>query len=331
VVLTGDFSGTMNFRYQEQPSLVSAGSNDVFVVRLSAAGTWTMAARAGSAPDERGFALALDAAGNAVVTGFIGGPAAIGSSSSINTSSFGSTTLTRVGLADVFVARLSPAGQWTQAVQAGGPGYEAPSAIVVDAAGNATVVGFFGLDYNATPPPSGYPISFGSTTLASAGQEDLFVARLNQNGQWQQALAAGGQLNDYGIAAALAPNGDVTVGGGYTGSATFAPLFLSNGSSSNVTSAFVARLGGLPAAARAATPAEVFTLSPNPATTQVRLTWPEASAALRPVQVLDGLGREVRRQELPARAQSAALDVASLAPGLYLVRCGAATARLVVE
>jgi hypothetical protein len=290
-----------------------------------------MAARAGSAPDERGLALALDAAGNAVVTGFIGGPSAVGNSGTINTSSFGSTTLTRVGLTDVFVARLSPAGQWTQAVQAGGPGYEAPSAIAVDAAGNATVVGFFGLDYNATPPPAGYPISFGTTTLASAGQEDLFVARLNRNGQWQQALAAGGQLNDYAIGVALAPNGDVTVGGGYTGTATFAPLFLSNGTSSNVTSAFVARLGGLPAAARAATPAEVFTLSPNPATTQVRLTWPEASAAPRPVQVLDQLGREVLRQELPARATTAALEVAGLAPGLYLVRCGAATGKLVVE
>ncbi|WP_460504307.1 hypothetical protein, partial [Hymenobacter agri] len=45
VVLTGDFNGTMTFRNQEQPSMVSAGSNDVFVVRLSAAGTWTMAAR----------------------------------------------------------------------------------------------------------------------------------------------------------------------------------------------------------------------------------------------------------------------------------------------
>ena len=327
VVLTGYFNGTMSFRYQNLPYMVSAGSNDVFVVRLSAAGTWTQAARAGSAPDERGVALALDAAGNAVVTGTMGNV----STAPGGTSSFGSTTLTGLGRADVFVARLNPAGQWTQAVQAGGVGYEAPSGIAVDGAGNATVVGFFGLDANPTPPPAGYPISFGSTTLAGAGQEDLFVARLGRNGQWQQALAAGGPLNDYGIAVALAPNGDVTVGGGYTGSASFTPFFLSNNTSTAVTSAFVARLGGLPAAARAATPAEVFTMAPNPATAHVRLSWPEAAATVRPVLVLDNLGREVRRQELPARATSASLDVAGLAPGCYLVRCGAAVGRLAVQ
>ncbi len=75
----------------------------------------------------------------------------------------------------------------------------------------------------------------------------------------------------------------------------------------------------------------MFTLAPNPATAQVRLSWPEASAAPRPVLVLDGLGREVRRLLLPARATSAALDVAGLAPGFYVVHCGPAAARLVVE
>jgi hypothetical protein len=39
----------------------------------------------------------------------------------------------------------------------------------------------------------------------------------------------------------------------------------------------------------------------------------------------------MRRLELPARATSAAVDVRGLTPGFYLVRCGAATGRLVVE
>ena len=94
---------------------------------------------------------------------------------------------------------------------------------------------------------------------------------------------------------------------------------------------FVARIGGLVTATRAATPAEIFTLAPNPATAQARLTWPEATAAPRLVLVLDGLGRTMRQQVLPARATSAALDVQGLAPGLYLVRCGTATSRLAVE
>jgi hypothetical protein len=57
----------------------------------------------------------------------------------------------------------------------------------------------------------------------------------------------------------------------------------------------------------------------------VRLTWPKASNT---VQVIDVLGREVRHQQLPAHAIEAVLDITGLVPGLYMVRCGAATSRL---
>ena len=86
-----------------------------------------------------------------------------------------------------------------------------------------------------------------------------------------------------------------------------------------------------PLVTRTAAPAEAFSLAPNPAAATVRLTWPEANAAARPVRLLDALGREVRQQELPARATTATLDVAGLVPGLYLVRCGSITKRLQVE
>ncbi|MEL5992637.1 hypothetical protein [Hymenobacter segetis] len=328
IVVTGWFYGNMRIEAPNPFILVNAGTGgaDVFVARLNAAGQWTQAVRAGGPTSDQGQALALDAAGNVVVAGIITTTAPGG------TVGIGSTTLTGAGGSDVFVARLSPTGQWFQAVQAGGPGSDVPRSVAVDAAGTATVVGYFGLDSTPTPPPMGHPISFGNTTLASAGRQDLFVARLSTAGQWTQAVAAGGQLDDYALATTLAPNGDVTVAGAITGAARFAPLTLS-GNSPN-SSAFVARLAGLATATRAALPAEIFTLAPNPTghgPAQVRLAWPEATAAPRPVLLLDNLGRTVRRQELPARATTATLDVQGLVPGLYLVRCGTATSRLVVE
>ena len=60
----------------------------------------------------------------------------------------------------------------------------------------------------------------------------------------------------------------------------------------------------------------------------MHLSWAAASAATRPVQLFDALGREVRHQLLPARTRAATLDVAGLAPGLYVVRCGPAASRL---
>ena len=45
----------------------------------------------------------------------------------------------------------------------------------------------------------------------------------------------------------------------------------------------------------------------------------------------DALNRVVRRAALPAQATALTLDVTGLAPGVYTVRCAAATARLLVE
>ncbi|MBF9222567.1 T9SS type A sorting domain-containing protein [Hymenobacter ruricola] len=296
---TADFGATI---------LTSAGGPDAFVARLNPSLQWTQAVRAGGADNDFGMALRLDAAGNVVLAGYFNGSAA-----------FGATALTSAGGPDVFVARLSPTLQWTQAVRAGGTNNDVALALAVDAAGTATVAGVF---RGST--------AFGATSLASAGGNDVFVARLNPAGQWMQAVQGGGSEEDY--AYALTTNGsEATVSGYFMGNATRFGSTTLPGSGPSIQVAYVAHLTGLVTAARAAAPAEVFTLAPNPAATQVRLSWPEATAAPRPVLVLDNLGREVRRQLLPARATSVALDVQALAPGLYFVRCGAATGKLVVE
>jgi hypothetical protein len=302
-------------------TLTSTGSIDGFVARLNPAGQWVQAAQVGGPGGDRVSALALDAAGNVVVGGT---SYTVGSSSAV---SFGNIALSSSQRFNVFAARLTPLGQWTQAAIAGGAAIEYVTAVAVTSANEIVLTGLFG--GSTLSPPAGGTIQFGNIPLTSPGQT-VYLAWLNQAGQWTQALTADGYIN------AMHPDG---AGGllmhGYAWSgAHFGPLTLSaNGNTTNSQGVgFVAQLSGLvPTATRAATPAEVFTLSPNPATTQVRLSWPEASAAPRSVRVLDNLGREVRRLELPARATSATMHTDGLAPGFYLVRCGAATGRLVVE
>lgn len=74
-----------------------------------------------------------------------------------------------------------------------------------------------------------------------------------------------------------------------------------------------------------------LTLAPNPARTSATLTLASPQTGSTLVQVVDALSREVRHLPLPARATTAVLDLAGLPPGLYLVRAGTATTRLVVE
>jgi hypothetical protein len=308
--VAGYFLNTADFG---TTTLASAGGPDAFVARLTPYLQWTQAVRAGGTNNDFGMALALDGAGNVVLAGYFNG-----------TASFGPVALASAGGPDAFVARLSPTLQWTQAVRAGGTGNDVALALAVDAAGTATIAGVFRGS-----------AAFGATSLLSAGGNDVFVARLSPAGQWLQAVQGGGTDEDY--AYALASSGaEVTVSGYFMGNATRFGTTTLPGSGPSIQVAYVARLSGLATATRAATPAEIFTLAPNPtghgpAIAQVRLSWPEASASPRPVQVLDGLGRPVRRLELPARATATALDVQGLAPGLYVVRCGAAVGKLVVE
>lgn len=71
--------------------------------------------------------------------------------------------------------------------------------------------------------------------------------------------------------------------------------------------------------------AAALVLAPNPAT----------DAASRPeprlVQLLGALGREARHQPVAANTTSTDLPLAGLAAGMYVVRCGLTTQRLVVE
>jgi hypothetical protein len=75
---------------------------------------------------------------------------------------------------------------------------------------------------------------------------------------------------------------------------------------------------------------------PNPAQTQVAIELP-LSLSRQPVAaaLLDGLGRVVRQQALPAGGATHLLPLAGVAPGVYSLRLtteqGAITKELVVE
>ncbi|MCC3160495.1 hypothetical protein LJ737_24875 [Hymenobacter sp. 15J16-1T3B] len=281
---------------------------DVFVARLNAAGQWTQAVRGGGSGSESPLALAVDAGGTATVAGSYQAPS----------STFGATTLTTTGLADVFVARLSPAGVWTQAAGGGSTNDDNALAVAVDGNGNAFVAGSF----------RGPTASFGPATLPNAAPntDDLFVARLNAAGQWTQAVGAGGPGVEYGFKVQLLPGGDLLLAGDYTGAAVFGSTTLPM--PGMFSAGFLARLSGQALPARSGQPA--LGLAPNPAHTTAHLTLAAATTP-RTLLLLDAYGRTVRQQPVAAGATSATLGVQGLAPGFYLVRCGDANSRLLVE
>jgi len=146
--ITGGFADSAKFGSK---TLTASGPYDLFVAKVSPSGGFLWAARGGGASLDRGFAVAVDASGNAHVAGLMSG-----------TGKFGSLSVPANSVDDILVARLSSSGSFNWAKSAGskwgGNDDESGEAIAVDSAGNIYVVGHF--TGSAT---------FGGTTLTPTG------------------------------------------------------------------------------------------------------------------------------------------------------------------
>jgi gliding motility-associated-like protein len=169
----------------------SIGTADVFVAKLTTAGTWQWAARGGGTGHDVAQGIATDGT-SVFITGYSTGSQAI----------FGNSTLANASppSAFVFAAKLTSSGTWLWAAGSSGPGGGQASggqasAIAVDSQGNAYVVGDYGI-----------LATFGTTSLAATDFHDVFVAKLSATGTWLWAVRGGGSDDDYGLGIAVDGN-----------------------------------------------------------------------------------------------------------------------------
>ncbi|MBW6513484.1 MAG: SBBP repeat-containing protein [Candidatus Syntrophosphaera sp.] len=201
--LTGYFCSTVNFGPHVLSSL---GNIDIFAAKLDSQGTWPWAASAGGMNDEMGYSIAVDGSGNVCLAGFFR-----------DTATFGTMVLSSSEGASAFAAKLGPAGNWLWATQADGQGQSEAYGIAADNAGNLYLSGYFG-----------GTISFGQINQRSRGGNDIFVAKLDPDGNWIWAIRAGGNDLDEGFS--LAIGDQVFLAGVFSGDADFGPHGLvSNG------------------------------------------------------------------------------------------------------
>ena len=322
VLVTGAFSratavfGSITLSSTNAPS---NSSREAFVARLSPAGSWQWAVQAGGPRDDFGTGLAVDGSGNVYVSGSINQD-----TGGASTAYFGTIPLVS-SIGHAYAARLSPAGSWQWAVQAGGTtNDDLGGPIAVDGAGNAYLVAGMG-SRNPT---------FGSIQLSTTQQGQLAVAKIDPAGTFLWAvLCSALNIDGYGIVngASLTVTGSGTLylaSTFYGPQATFGP-FSVVGSGIPGRTGYIAQLGGTVATGTApALVARAVALWPNPARTSVQAT---GFAPGQPVQVLDALGRVVLRATVPATGPLLLLLPATLRAGIYLVRAPGQQARLQVE
>lgn len=176
--ITGNFYGYIAIG---DCAITSNGYDDVFVAKLDPTGNCLWAVNAGGPSSDQGFEIALDADGNACITGTYMG-----------TAIFGSTTLTSYGSSDMFVVKLDNSGNWLWAKSAGGTTStpevlpEKSNAISTDPDGNVLISGYFTGPANFGP----YDLTSYYSHVFQNFSRDMFVAKLDSNGNWLWAVAS---------------------------------------------------------------------------------------------------------------------------------------------
>lgn len=139
----------------------------------------------GSAYDDFGNAIAVDASGNVYTTGVFTDTADFDPGIAI-------FNLKTSGGGDIFISKLDAAGKFVWAKKIGGTMNDAPYAIALDAIGNVYITGgFIGtVDFD---PGTGTKI----LTSASTTVMDIFITKFDPAGNLTWAKSIGGILTDY--------------------------------------------------------------------------------------------------------------------------------------
>jgi uncharacterized protein (AIM24 family) len=216
VIVAGNFGGTVDFG---GGFLTSAGTNDIFVVKMDANGNHLWSKRFGDLNQQNARSVAVDAMGSVLVTGIFAGAL-----------DFGGGPLVSEGGNDIFVAKLDANGGHLWSRSFGGPLNQDAWDIATDSAGNVVLTGGFG-----------GTVSFGGGLLTSAGSGDVFVAKLDSNGGhvWSESFGDAGLQTGRSIG--VDPAGNVLVAGGFAGTVNFGGGLLTSAGSGDV---FVAKLDG---------------------------------------------------------------------------------------
>jgi len=242
VYVAGAFSGLIDFDPGPGAAyLVSATAadfaTDAFVAKYSPSGSliWARSIGGASASVEA-RALAVDDAGNVYLTGQFNGTADFDPGAGVSELISTGSTPTSFPTSDIFVAKLDSDGNFLYARALGGTGEDQGNSIVVGAAGNVSVTGFFSGTADFDP-------SAGTHNLTSAGGTDIFVAQLDATGALVHAVRMGGTSNDEGLGIAADSSGNVYTTGFFAGTADFDPdVGTSNLTSAGSTDIFVSQL-----------------------------------------------------------------------------------------
>ena len=231
VYTTGYYWGTVDFDANAgTTNLTAIGQNDVFIQKIDPNGNLIWAKSFGGALWDFGISIDIDLSGNVFTTGYYTGTVDFDPGAGV-------LNLSVVGSADVFVQKLDSNGDFLWAKSFGGSGDDNPESIHIDSNGDIYITGH----YSSTSVD--FDPNAGTTILPLIGNVDVFIEKLDQNGDLVWAKVFGGSGIDYGYSIITDQSGNVYTTGYFLSSVDFDPnAGVTNASSNGFADVFLQKL-----------------------------------------------------------------------------------------
>lgn len=212
VYTTGYFQNTVDFDPGTGISnLSSVGSSDIFISKLDSNGDFLGAWAMGGTAADYGYGIFVDASGNIYTTGYFQNTV------DFDPSPGGISNRTSLGVEDVFVSKLDSSGNFLWAKTLGGASSDVGLGISLYSSGNIYISGWFQgtVDFD---PGAGV-----SELISIAGSNDIYVSKLDSDGNFVWAKAMGGASEDIGQAVSVDSLDNVYTTGWFNGTVDFDP------------------------------------------------------------------------------------------------------------
>ncbi len=179
VYTTGHFQGTGDFDSGIGVQNLTATYNDIFIQKLDGNGNFLWAKQMVGNSTSRGNAITSDVDGNIYTTGYFRGTVDFDPGPDVQ-------NFTSAGIKDIFIQKLDVDGNLLWAKQIGGSGNDYGSSITTDVDGNVYITGYFFETVDFDP-------GAGLQNFTSAGSSDIFVQKLDSNGNfvWVRQIKGG--------------------------------------------------------------------------------------------------------------------------------------------
>jgi len=214
--ITGYYSNSVTFG---DSLLIAVGGPRAYVAKATLSGTWVWAVSSGAGPETKSHGIVTDSSSNIYITGAF-----------LSNTVFGDYSLSTLDGRDLFVAMLNSSGQYLWALRGGSSvTHEVAYDITLDSNENILIAGtYFG------------PSAIAGVSLPALGWDDnIFVAKLDNEGGWLWVKGASSTASDQALAVCTDLDANVYITGYFQNTATFGGFQLETTGNTDV---FVAKL-----------------------------------------------------------------------------------------